>query len=127
MAEWNQTLTPNFSVREMGCKCDSCDGRASMDGDFMAKLQALRDRVGPLTVTSGYRCLRHPSEIKKVTPGAHTAGRAADIAVDGPRRYEILRHVHELGFVGIGFGKTFIHLDDGHPSPGVLRPTSWTY
>ncbi len=44
----------------------------------MDKLQDLRDEMGPLFITSGYRSLTHPSEAKKDRPGPHTHGRACE-------------------------------------------------
>ena len=44
--------TPNFSRSKMACRC-GC-GRDEMDQEFMRMLQALRDEIGPMPVTSGF-------------------------------------------------------------------------
>jgi len=121
--KWNPEMTPSFSVTEMRCKC-GC-GEAPMDGDFMAKLQALRDRVGPLQVNSGYRCPDHPVEAKKQTPGAHAHGLAADIKPLKVGIYEATKEAFDIGFVGIGIENGWLHVDSGHPHKH--RPAMWTY
>ena len=123
---WNPKLTPSFSVAEMACKCGQCDGLHDMDHDFMLTLQAMRDRIGPMPVVSGFRCPLHPDEAKKDKPGSHAQGRAADIrCVDSLTRFTLVRVGIELGMVGIGIARTFVHLDNGHAhSP---RPAIWEY
>lgn len=126
MTDWNPQETPAFSPSEMGCKCGKCDGSAHMQHEFMLKLQEMRDLIGPLTVTSGYRCAEHPSEKRKDKPGAHNQGRAADISVgDALDRYNVLNHATDCGMVGLGVAKSFIHIDDGHAH--ARRPAAWTY
>ena len=114
-----------FTPKEFQC---SCCGEENMDPEFITLLDEMRHRVGrPLTITSGYRCAEHPDEKRKSMPGAHSAGLAADIAVsNGKERYEILKAAFDLGMVGIGTAKTFIHVDAGHPSPD-MRPSAWKY
>lgn len=124
MIDWSQY--PNFTRAEFACRGqDCCGGVADMDPDFLERLQQLRSRVAfPFQITSGYRCPVHNASIKGGP--AHPAGKAADIAVNGPQRFEILAEFAKYGFTGVGVAKTFIHLDtlgmDEAP-----RPTSWTY
>ncbi|WP_120497561.1 D-Ala-D-Ala carboxypeptidase family metallohydrolase [Kiloniella sp. EL199] len=113
----------NFSASEFICKC-GC-GRADMNPEFMVKLQELRDRIGPLVITSGFRCKNHPVEKGKKRPGAHSAGLAADIIPLKARRYELLTTISDMRFKGIGVAKSFIHIDEGHPY--AYRPASWSY
>ena len=54
MAKMN---TPNFSRSEMACRC-GC-GHDKMDQEFLRMLQALMDEIGPMPVTSGFRCDAH--------------------------------------------------------------------
>ena len=117
---------PNFTADEF--KCKHC-GTVNMDTNFMAKLQELRNHYGkPLAVSSGYRCKDHPSEAKKSSPGAHTMGIAADLAVQGADAYRVLKLAFALGFTGIGVNQKgngrFIHLDTLTTSP---RPNVWSY
>jgi len=96
-----------------------------MDHAFMEALQALRDRVGPLQVTSGYRCPNHPAERGKTAPGAHSIGKAADIIPLKASKYDVMKEAFDIGFVGIGLENTFIHVDMGHPY--AARPAVWKY
>lgn len=123
MAEWNPELTPSFKPEEMACKC-GCD-RSEMDADFMLALQGLRDRIGPMKITSGYRCPNHPEEKKKSKPGAHSAGLAVDFKPLKVSMWEALKHAFAIEFPGVGIAKSFIHVDGGHPS--AHRPALWTY
>ena len=50
-------ITPNFSVSEMSCKCGY--GKHGIDEEFMRMLQELRNQVGPLRISSGFRCDAH--------------------------------------------------------------------
>ncbi|MEC9266695.1 MAG: D-Ala-D-Ala carboxypeptidase family metallohydrolase [Pseudomonadota bacterium] len=127
MSDWNPETTPNFSPAEMACKCGTCGGLHDMRQDFMVRLQAFREAIGrPLTVTSGYRCPKHPEEARKATPGAHGQGQAVDLACnDAGLRHEMVCLAMAQGFPGVGVAKTFIHLDGGHDS--ARRPALWSY
>lgn len=119
---------PNFTQAEMRCKHT---GKCEMDPRFMQRLQQLRSVYGqPMTVTSGYRDPSHPAEAGKGTPGAHTMGRAVDIAVRGADAVRLLQLALQMGFTGVGVAQKgtnrFIHLDD--VAPGTLpRPMIWSY
>lgn len=125
MRIWNPEDTPNFSRAEFTCSC-GC-GKSDMDGDFMEKLQHMRDLLGKgMTITSGYRCSDHPEEAKKQSPGSHAAGLAADIKVgNGKDRYDIVHLAMSVNMKGIGVANTFIHVDDGHPY--AARPVVYKY
>lgn len=111
-----------FKIEDFDCKHT---GKNEMHPDFLDHLDELRHRCGiPFVITSGYRDPSHPIEAKKPTPGTHTEGIAADIAVqDGWQRGLIVQKALEMGcFNGIGVAKGFVHVDTRH-SPLVL----WTY
>ena len=116
---------PNFRESEFVCR--HC-GQVEMDPDFMHRLQGLRNRFNkPMTITSGYRCPEHPIEAAKASPGAHTTGKAADVAVQGAEAHRLLAISLELNFTGIGVQqkgeKRFLHLDTLEGA----RPTVWSY
>jgi len=122
---------PNFSASEFVCKHT---GKNKMHPDFMARLQRLRTAYGkPISITSGYRHSSHPVEAKKPAGsiGAHTTGRAVDIAVRGHEVYALVALAMQHGFTGIGLrqhGPTrFLHLDDLPNHTGQPRPWIWTY
>lgn len=136
MVEPDWTEFENFQRSEMACRC--C-GRAEMDETFMHRLQSLRDRFGPMRITSAYRCASHPIEAAKDMPGSHNTGRAVDVAVSYDKAYALIRLATQMGFTGVGVQqkgdvrKRFIHLDDiteNEPFPSgktFVRPTMWSY
>jgi zinc D-Ala-D-Ala carboxypeptidase len=119
-----------FSDKEMACQ--HC-GALKTDPDFMDALDSLREAYGkPLIVTSGYRCPEHPIEAKKARAGAHTTGKAVDLAVDRGDAYELLKLAIATGkFTGIGIQQKgsgrFIHLDICEEPEMSPRPTIWSY
>ena len=119
---------PNFAESEFTC---SHTGGCRMQAGFMDRLQRLRTMYGkPMRVTSGYRDPSHPIEIKKSRPGAHSSGRAVDIAVRGEDALRLIQLAIQCGFTGIGVQQKgegrFIHLDD-LSGPDWPRPTIWSY
>lgn len=111
----------HFKISEFDC---SHTGRNEMQESFLMKLDHLRDRCGfPFVITSGYRDPTHPIEAKKVKPGTHSEGIAADISAHtGQMKYVIVQHAIALGFTGIGIAKTFVHVDTRSAIPLI-----WDY
>ena len=122
MVDWSKVK--HFKESEFAC---TCCGRSDVTAGLVLALDELREQYGkPIAITSGFRCENHPEEKKKERPGSHAQGRAADIATPGAgQKYEIKRIAYQLGFLGIGDGKTFTHLDVGHDS--ASRPANWQY
>lgn len=125
--DWS--LYPNFREVEFRCRHT---GTCNMHPDFMARLQKLREVMNrPLVITSGYRHPTHPVEARKLASGAHTMGRAVDIAAQGPFAIRLIAEAVNLGFTGIGVSQKgitrFIHLDDLTANDQFPRPTIWSY
>ena len=114
-----------FSEREI-LEDFSCSftGKHGMDPKFMARLDEVRHLSKfPFHITSGYRHPTHPIEAAKSTPGTHSRGIAADIAVSSSaQRYTLVDMAIQMGFKGIGVASKFVHLDD-REGPAVM----WTY
>ena len=126
-------FTKNFSWKEMQCKC-GC-GKADMEKDFMDLLQQLRDKVGPLSISSGFRCEAYNKVVSSTgSNGPHTTGKAADILCSGGMANRVFGEAYSLGFSGFGFSQNgnhnerFIHLDtlQAGQTKGP-RPWTWTY
>ena len=126
----------HFQLAEFACKCGECGSDGSeMAPEFLYKLDDLRERCGfPFVISSGYRCPAYNSKISSTgEDGPHTTGRAADVALSGPR---VVKLVHLASSVecmkGIGINqrgdhaKRFVHLDD-LTEPHHPRPRVWTY
>lgn len=127
-----------FSEDELRCQC-GC-GVYKFDEGMLKVINLIREKVGqPLPISSGYRCLKHPIEAGKigsVAPikryGAHTTGRAVDIAVRGKVALQVIQEAQKpyasIQRIGINQkgNKRFIHLDNadeiGYPSPAI-----WSY
>ena len=60
-------------------------------------LQPLRDYIEkPITINSGYRCLKLNAAVGGVPTSQHVQGQAADIEVDGMTSFEIAQAVLDL-------------------------------
>ena len=109
-----------------------------MDETFMERLEDLRVKFGkPMKITSAYRSPSHPAEAKKAMPGAHSTGRAVDVAVSHNDAYTLMRMAMGMGFTGIGVAQKgdgrFLHLDDVTSGETFAsgkkfnRPIVWSY
>lgn len=110
-----------FKISDFDCQET---GENGMKEEFLVKLDTLREACGfPFIITSGYRSPKHSIEARKIKPGMHSTGLAADIRIgNGVDRYTIVQKALELGFTGIGVAKTFIHVDIRDTTPVV-----WSY
>ena len=109
-----------------------------MDEGFMHVIEAIRGMAGfPFYVTSAYRCEKHDRKISNGS-GAHTTGKAIDIAVDRKKAFKLIQLIGGYPITGLGVKQhgdnRFIHLDiltedDPSPYPGraFYRPTVWGY
>lgn len=79
-----------FKLDEFRCRC--CGG---LPPDAQENIRALVDAVldparerygGPVTVNSGYRCVKHNREVGGVSASQHLRGEAADIRCADIRR-----------------------------------------
>ena len=127
----------DFTRDELKCKC-GCE-RMELDPQTILNLQDLRDQVGPLVISSAYRCENHENEKAKDRPGTHQAGHAIDIKCSGERATEVLEAAMAQGcWTGVGIAQRgthsarFIHLDN-MPVGGkqgyehIMRPNIWSY
>ena len=114
---------PHFSAKELACKCGKhCRGEYYHDPDFLDHLEALRAEVmQPLKITSGRRCDRHNTAVGGASRSQHKLAIAADISLTGHMRQLLARAAVKVGFTGIGFGKSFLHVDQRESRVG------WNY
>ena len=129
---WPVARWPNFSFNELRC---THSGLCYLDEDMMDNLQLMRNAIGSLRITSGYRDRTHPIEAAKAQPGSHFTGKAIDIACNGEPALLILNTAWELEFTGFGVkqsgehSKRFLHLDCIQPEDNfhAPRPGFWSY
>lgn len=121
--------TKNFNPAtdpKLLCTCGllGCD-RRSVNQNTLNRVQLVRDSAGrPLTITSGGRCHRHPSEEYRKTPADHQKGLVVDISVNGGvERAQIVTLGLKHGFNAIGIAKTFVHLGFRQGE----QPVMWVY
>jgi len=95
-------------------KCDCGCGKVDMKDELLKKLDELRDLLGePVTIKSGYRCLKANIECGGKTDSAHLDGYAVDIVIPNSRyRHDILSVIfkHNI-FNRIGINRSTIHVD----------------
>lgn len=86
-------------------------------------LEDIRRILGnrPISITSGYRSRAVELEHNRTGNSRHTLGEAADIVVKGLTPKMVQRAL-EFWPGGMGYGKTFTHIDIRHLS--TLRPTA---
>jgi uncharacterized protein YcbK (DUF882 family) len=116
----------NFSDEELKCQHTGLLNPNPEFIELMDNIQKLRNKCGPLTISSAYRHPTHPIEAAKDSPGMHSLA-AVDIKCSGLSAMTVLEAAVRLEFSGIGiqqkgdYNSRFIHLD--------LRasPTLWSY
>lgn len=106
----------NFSWRELECHC-GC-GTRNISPGALAKLQALRDLVGPLVINCAARCPLHNARVGGAPRSQHRStltiqSTAFDIAIKQHDKARLIAAAERVGFGGIGINyKTFVHVDD---------------
>lgn len=125
---WNRgetlKLSKNFSTGEFTCRCGVCKEQ-TISIKLINKLQAVRDLVGPLTITSAYRCPAHQAALRgqgvQTAKGTsqHELGRAADVQA---KNMPALEAALRKEFMAIGVAKTFFHVD-----LRTDKPREWRY
>ena len=116
----------NFKPEEF--RCSHCQA-LNIHSDIMDLLQEARNELGPLSITSGYRCGVHNSQVSKTgIAGPHTTGKALDISVkDSQHRKQLITYFAPK-VTGLGIAKSFIHIDILEEEDGFeMRPNSWGY
>ena len=122
--DWKEKWV-NFSYDE--CKC-SCCGLVDVSSDLLDLLQEARNILGPLQLTSFYRCPSHNDSVSSTGPtGPHTTGKSCDIHVSNSQHRKKLIDYFSNKVTGLGIAKTFIHIDIISPEELTHRPNCWLY
>jgi zinc D-Ala-D-Ala carboxypeptidase len=117
-APWDEKRWPHFTVREIACRC--C-GEVCIRPDALDALERMRAEMGaPLRICSGHRCAIHNARVGGAPRSQHKT-LAFDIALAGHDPLRLAAAAHRAGFLGFGYGRTFLHVD--------MRewPASWFY
>ena len=95
---------------------------------FIPSLQEAGNALGPLQITSAYRCPEHNNKVSSTgLAGAHTTGKAIDIHVSNSAQRKQLIDYFTNKVTGLGIAKTFIHIDIITTDELSHRPNCWLY
>ena len=124
-SDWKEKWK-NFNLDEFRCKC-GC-GHVSVHSDLLDLLQNARNILGPLQITSFYRCPSHNDSVSSTgLSGPHTTGRSCDLHVSNSQHRKLLIDYFTNKVTGLGIAKTFIHIDIISPEELPHRPNCWLY
>jgi uncharacterized protein YcbK (DUF882 family) len=99
-----------------------------VSSDLLDLLQEARNILGPLQITSFYRCPSHNESVSSTGPtGPHTTGKSCDIHVSNSQHRKLLIDYFANKVTGLGIAKTFIHIDIISPEELSHRPNCWLY
>jgi len=112
-------LTNNFNLEEFECKCGCVMPEFVKKNviELAENLQVLRDVVGRLDPTNGYRCKEHNAKVGGSVNSQHLKGKAADIKSKVFSPSEIatitddLMKSEKFKLGGVGIYNTFTHVD----------------
>ena len=125
LGDWKEKWV-NFSLDEFKCQC-GC-GYVSVHSDLLDLLQIARNVLGPITITSAYRCPDHNDKVSSTgLSGPHTTSKACDIHVSNSQHRKLLIDYFTNKVTGLGIAKTFIHIDIISPEELSHRPNCWLY
>jgi hypothetical protein len=123
----------HFKPADFACKCeDLCQPKVmNISMEFVHKLDRLKEELKqPIKINSGCRCaVYNQSVVGGVSTSPHVSfgdNRSCAIDVFVPNAQylaDFLRVALDIGFSGIGLGKTWIHLDDAPRG----KPVVWIY
>ncbi len=114
---------PNFSPRELACRCGGrfCHGAYWHDPGFLDALEAVRAALGRgIIITSAHRCPLWNVHVGGAPRSMHKTI-AVDVRRAGHDADALIQAASDLAFTGIGRANTFIHLDRR------VTPARWTY
>jgi zinc D-Ala-D-Ala carboxypeptidase len=97
-----------------------------MEPTFLMMLDSARGMAAiPFKITSGYRSRNHNEAVGGSPTSSHLKGLAVDIAYNSERdAVRIIACLSRAGFVRIGKGDGFIHVDLDHDK---VHPAYWDY
>jgi len=103
-------LTDNFNLQEF---TSPDTNEVKIDNRLVEICQELRNKIGTLTVTSGYRTALHNRRVGGASNSYHLRGLAVDIS---PRRLDMLPELFSLAtgvwdINGLGLYNKHIHID----------------
>ena len=109
-APWDNKKWPNFGPWEFA---SPDNGQLYWWPEFFDKLQRARISVGkPFKINSAHRSYRYNLSVGGAIRSQHKT-LAIDISLKGHNRLHVLAACKLVGFTGIGYYNTFLHVDLG--------------
>ena len=114
-----------FIESEFWCRCGGrhgvpcpCVCPVGVSPALVSLLESLRESVGPLHVSCGYRCPAHNAFVGGAPASFHLLGAAADIVSRrvSPSGLYVVAVSRLSGFGGVGLYPSFVHVDVGSPA-----------
>ena len=114
-----------FKIREFDSP-DEVGSGDKMNTEFLEMLDCARSYAGiPFKINSGYRTKEHNKNVGGVEGSSHLSGYAADIhCANSKNRALMVGSLLEAGFMRIGIGTNFIHVDNDERK---VFPVIWLY
>jgi hypothetical protein len=108
-------LSPHFKEAEFTCNhCGSLEGHI-VPQELLHVLEDLRHHFGdgPVTITSGYRCKTHNTNVGSSEKSQHRKATAADVQLRNASPVEVHRYLTQSypNKYGIGRYDSFTHID----------------
>jgi len=106
---WSKWPWKYFKPEEMACKGT---GKLKVEPRLLDYLDLFRLRLGgPVIVLSAYRTPYHNAKINGAVFSRHLTSEAVDLSTRGQDRLLMERLAKEIGFMGFGYYRTFLHID----------------
>lgn len=108
-------VEPNFAEAELHSTYGSCT-KFHISKDLTMRLQALRNRVGSVSLSNAYRCPDHNAAVGGSSTSYHISGQGADITYCGGLSYSTCAsHARDVGLDALNEGD---HLHVSVPQGG---------
>lgn len=110
----------NLGEFKCGCKGKHCTGYpVELNTQLLKNLQAVRDKYGATTITSGMRCEKHNSSLKgSSNTSRHLKGKALDIKLDITKTEKGRKSIMSFWKTLKGYRYTYCNIKGSHPNMG---------
>lgn len=112
----------SFKLSEFKCSCKGkyCTGYPTViNGQLLINLQAVRDKFGATTVTSGMRCSKYNSSLKGSSAlSRHKSGKAVDIKNTTSATVQGRKSIMAFWKTLKGQRYTYCNINGSHPNMG---------
>ena len=106
---WSKWPWQYFQPEEMACRGT---GKLVVEPRLLDYLDLFRLRLGgPVVVLSAYRTPYHNAFVGGAPFSYHIQAKAVDLSTRGQDRLLMERLAKEIGFMGFGYYRTFLHID----------------